>query len=152
MPVRIDKENQAKMFQHSIEEYPYECCGIITGSSDLYVHRCTNIQNRLHEEDPIKHPRDSRIAYFIDPEEQYKIITEAEEKGQEIKGFYHSHPDGGAYFSQEDTQRALFFDEPAYGGAFYIVISVTEGKVQDARCFAWNEKERTFEEVGLEAV
>jgi len=49
------------------------------------------MQNILHEEDPEKHPRDARTAYFIDRKEAEKVFSDAKKKGEEVIAFYHSH-------------------------------------------------------------
>lgn len=138
------------MHRHAIEEYPYECCGIVIGKQDRddedILFRCTNIQNQLHEKDPQKFVRDARTAFYIDPKELMKILKEAATRNMEIKAFYHSHPDHDAYFSEEDKRMALFEDEPAYPGARYLVVSVYDGKVKSQAMFAWNSVTKVFEE------
>jgi proteasome lid subunit RPN8/RPN11 len=137
------------MYEHAITDYPKECCGILIGSTDgsvVSAHPCTNIQDSLHQEDPILHPRDARIAYYMDPSEQFRIISEAEANGLQVQGFYHSHPDHPAYFSAEDIARALFDGEPVYPGAAYIVISVIKRTIRDVKAFVYDEQELVFKE------
>jgi proteasome lid subunit RPN8/RPN11 len=136
------------------EEYPAECCGILTAAtaeaaSD--VHRCRNIQDQLHAKDPEQYPRDSRIAYFIDPGELFQIVSGAEKAGGLVTGFYHSHIDCDAYFSEEDKERAMAWDEPAYPDAVYLVISVYGSEVRGHRAFTWDADRNDFVEVEIEA-
>ena len=143
----ISKDHWTRICQHARETYPFECCGIITGDRAgdvLFVHRCTNIQERLHRENPEEFSRDARVGYYVDPQEQFKIISGAEEEGLEVRGFYHSHPDSGAYFSEEDQERAMFFDEPGYPDAFHIVVSVMGGEARDAKAFKWDGARSAF--------
>ncbi|MFQ5451092.1 MAG: Mov34/MPN/PAD-1 family protein [Nitrospinaceae bacterium] len=134
---------------HALEEYPYECCGIITGkpgsSEEDILHRCKNIQNKLHAMDPKTFVRDARTAFYIDPMELMGILKETEKKQQQIKAFYHSHPDHDAYFSEEDERMALFDREPLYPGACYLVVSVYDRKIKDLALFAWNSQKKVFE-------
>ena len=67
-------------------------------------------------------------------------------------GFYHSHIDCEAYFSAEDKERAVVWDEPAYADAVYLVLSVYERQVKAYKCFAWDETGRDFAEVDLAVV
>ena len=114
------------------------------------VRRITNIQDRLHEEDPGANPRDARIAYHMEPNELYAVLRESEDSARPIKVFYHSHPDHGAYFSEEDAARAMAWDEPAYPGAIYLVLSVTADAVKDRLAVSWDPAQRKFAPVELE--
>lgn len=147
MTLAEDKLKAAR--QHALDEYPYECCGIVIGHQDHdredTLFRCTNIQNQLHEKDPKTYTRDARTAYFIDPKELMGIMKEAQERKLAIKLFYHSHPDHDAYFSDEDRRMALFDDEPTYPDARYLVISVYNKEIKDLALFEWNLETKTFE-------
>lgn len=149
----IDKRDFNQICEHALEEYPFECCGVVTGSDtheeNKTVYRCENIQNRLHEENPEKHPRDARTAYYIDPGKLLKILKTMEEKSHSIRAFYHSHTDHKSYFSEEDRRRALFFGEPTYPGVKYIVVSIIGGKVEETKVFFWDDKKKDFVEEKL---
>jgi proteasome lid subunit RPN8/RPN11 len=133
------------MFQHAIETYPDECCGIITGNSTKQTgHPCQNIQNRLHSEDPERHPRDARTAYAIDRKEAEKIYAEAKQNKEDILAFYHSHTDLDAYFSETDKEVQIVFGEPEFPEAVHIVISVRARKVCDIKCFKWDRDKKDF--------
>ena len=136
--------------EHALEEYPFECCGVIVGmpgtdSNDI-LHRCRNIQNQLHEKDPDVFTRDARTAYYIDPKELIGIFKEADDNGLVVKVFYHSHPEHDAYFSEEDKQMAMFDGEPLYPYAGYLVISVYGRKINREAFFLWNPDSRSFRE------
>jgi len=153
--LELKKSDLDKVYAQAAAEYPDECCGILTVGADggaAQVHICENIQDRLHTEDPERYPRQARIAYFIDPQELYNIISAAEKAGGRVVGFYHSHIDCEAYFSAEDKERAVVWDEPAYADAVYLVLSVYERQVKAYKCFAWDETGRDFAEVDLAVV
>ncbi|MBI5188433.1 MAG: M67 family metallopeptidase [Nitrospirae bacterium] len=143
----LDNNSLKIIYKHALQEYPNECCGIITGDGKglAVVHKCKNIQNELHEKDPARHKRDARTAYYIEPKEMLAIFNEAEKKGLKIIAFYHSHPEHGAYFSQEDWDMAMFGDEPSYPDAEYIVVSVFQGRIDEAASFKWDENKREFQ-------
>jgi proteasome lid subunit RPN8/RPN11 len=128
-------------------EYPAECCGVLLlkrgAEPDRMLLPCRNIQDELHAGDPVKHPRDSRTAYFIDPKDLL-TIGRREGQGYGVAVIYHSHIDAGAYFSATDKRNALINDEPAYPDAVYVVLSVVKGKVVDARAFVWDPAARDF--------
>jgi len=153
--LKISKRDLDEICAQAVEEYPSECCGVLTigrEGGNPQVHRCENIQDRLHTEDPEKYPRDSRIAYFIDPQELYDIISAAEKAGGGVAGFYHSHIDCEAYFSEEDKERAVVWDEPAYPEAIYLVLSVQKKEVKEFKCFVWETRKEDFVEVDLQVV
>jgi proteasome lid subunit RPN8/RPN11 len=140
------------IYQQAKQEYPGECCGILTtaeGGGLSTVHSCRNIQDELHAKDPEQYPRDSRIAYFIDSGELFRIISGAEKAGGGVSGFYHSHVDCDAYFSQEDKERAMAWDEPAYPDAVYLVVSVYGQESRGHKAFAWDETQADFVEVEI---
>ncbi len=147
IPLAQNKLDEAR--QHALQEYPFECCGIIIGQPDSdqedILFRCTNIQNKLHEMDPGKFVRDARTAFYIDPKELMGILKETETRKLAIKLFYHSHPEHDAYFSEEDERMALFDNEPAYPEARYLVISVYNKEIKDQAFFEWNPESKAFE-------
>ena len=142
-------DNMAEAFEHAVSEYPHEACGILLGKPDTEeddaLFKCTNIQNKMHEMYPETFTRDARTAYYIDPKELLQIFKKAEAEGLAVKMFYHSHPDHGAYFSDEDEKMALFDGEPVYPDARYMVISVYNKVVKDKAVFEWNSETKTFE-------
>ena len=146
----LEKEQLDQIHLHAVEEYPYECCGIVVGNPDdnrdNVVYRCENIQNKLHEKDPENFTRDARTAYNISALELQKLLSEASSKGRVFKVLYHSHPEHDAYFSEEDMRMALFDGEtPIYPGTQYLVVSVYSEKVRDQALFGWNSETETFE-------
>ena len=147
----ISKNNLENIHKHALKEYPFECCGIIAGSTETkdndILFCCTNIQNKLHKMDPKTYSRDAKTAYNIDPRELFKVLSEIESKGMTLKTFYHSHPDHDAYFSDEDKKMALFDGEPTYPDAKHLVVSVYNNIVKGVALFGWNPKTRSFEKV-----
>jgi len=60
--------------------------------------------------------------YNIDPRELIRIQREGRERGEDIVGFYHSHPDHPAQWSPTDLAEAHWF------GCSYVITSVEKGK------------------------
>ena len=145
----LRKDVMEVIYNHALDEYPFECCGIVTGNSERQtVHLCENIQNRMHAEDPGRYPRDARIAYTIESREFNRIISDAKKRGEEIVAFYHSHPEHEAYFSVEDMAAQTVFGEPEFPGALQIVVSVFDKKIYDIKCYMWDGSTRLFKTVG----
>lgn len=143
-------ETLSKIYDHAKSEFPNECCGVILGAEGQeFVRKCRNIQNRLHQEDPDTYPRDARTAYVMHPDDLIAIHKETETQHQQIKAFYHSHPNHEAYFSEKDKSDAVAWDEPLYPGATYLVISVYDAEIRAMKAFAWDEAARDFIDVPL---
>jgi [CysO sulfur-carrier protein]-S-L-cysteine hydrolase len=125
--------------EHARNEYPSECCGIITGTTTAQrVHRCRNRQDELHARDPEQHPRTSREAYDIDRAEMAAIFRDAEAAGEAVIAFYHSHIDCGAYFSAMDREVLTVFGEPEFPGALHVVVSVQDRSVKEMIGYQWD--------------
>jgi proteasome lid subunit RPN8/RPN11 len=140
-----------EIFAHARATAPDECCGAVLGSGGRdVVRRFTNVQARLHAEDPATYPRDARTAYTPEPRELFAVLQEADGPGASLKVFYHSHTRVGAYFSGEDRARAMFGDDPAYPEVTYVVVSDSRTS-GEARAFRWDEGARDFVEVALES-
>jgi proteasome lid subunit RPN8/RPN11 len=93
--------------------------------------------------------RSERRRYEIDPRELLRIQRDARENGQEIVGFYHSHPDHPATWSQTDLQEAHWI------GCSYVIVSVPEGVSAEVRSFRLRgkvEEDKRFEEEEMEVV
>jgi proteasome lid subunit RPN8/RPN11 len=138
-----------QIYKHAVEAYPFECCGIVTGNEhNQTIHMCKNIQNALHAEDPLRFPRDARIAYMIDRGEFDRTVAAAKEKGGEVLAFYHSHPEHEAYFSEEDHAAQTVFGEPEFPEALHVVVSVMNGAITDLKCFKWDGSDKIFRVIG----
>lgn len=148
--VTIDRDAVEAMHAHGRELHPEECCGaIVERDGRDVVHRFTNIQSRLHAENPEEHPRDGRTAYAPEPKELYAALRAGEAPGARLKIFYHSHAVRGSYFSGEDRARAMFGDDPAYPDVTYVVVSDAR-EPGEIRAFRWDEAAHDFVEVPIE--
>ena len=67
--------------------------------------------------------------YHIDPKELIRIQREGRERGEDIVGFYHSHPDHPARWSQTDLADAHWM------GCSYVITSVEKGKATITNSF-----------------
>ncbi|OGV98006.1 MAG: hypothetical protein A3I04_04140 [Nitrospinae bacterium RIFCSPLOWO2_02_FULL_39_110] len=143
----LDKNSLKMIYEHAVEEYPDECCGVVTGDGKgvSVVHKCRNIQNELHNKDPDRYKRDAKTAYHIDPKEILNIFNDTEKNGLKVIAFYHSHPHHAAYFSQEDRDMAMFGDEPSYPDAEYIVVSLSGSIINEAASFKWDDSKKDFQ-------
>ncbi len=139
-----------EIFEESQKAYPREACGVVVGDHSrkaTQVFACRNLQDDLHAKDPERYPRTAETAYAMDPEGYKKAEEAALKTGQKIIGIYHSHPDHGVYFSDEDKAMAAPWGEPLFPDISYIVVAVDKGEVTKASDFIWDGKD--FSEVNL---
>jgi proteasome lid subunit RPN8/RPN11 len=131
--LKISQSAYVSLRQHGEETYPHECCGVLLGHFDSdgpeavskavsktvsRVARCGNTR----ADSP--HNR-----YNIDPRDLIRIQREGRERGEDIVGFYHSHPDHPAQWSPTDLAEAHWF------GCSYVITSVEKGKATITNSF-----------------
>jgi [CysO sulfur-carrier protein]-S-L-cysteine hydrolase len=147
--LELERAALDEILAHARETHPRECCGAVVWREGRdHVRRLTNVQDRLHAEDPAANPRGAETAYTPEPRELLAVIQEGDRPGARLKVFYHSHTRVGAYFSGEDQARALFGDEPAYPDVTYVVVSDSRTP-GEARAFRWDESRAEFGEVPI---
>lgn len=122
--LRIHQPEYDSLRQHGEESHPNECCGVLLGhpstgedgASVVSVVRTGNTcMGSAHN------------RYQIAPQDLIRIQRGARQQGLEIVGFYHSHPDHPAQWSQTDL------DEAHWLGCSYVITSVYK---DGARCRA----------------
>ena len=87
--LKLTSKDYAALRRHGEETYPHECCGVLLGRTDdngtrivTSTARCGNTRTDSPQN-----------RYNIDPRELVRIQREGRERGEDIVGFYHSHPD-----------------------------------------------------------
>jgi len=121
----IKKAEYESLRRHGEETYPHESCGALLGTSRdgsrtvKEVVRCGNTRD--------DRPQD---RYNIDPKELIAIQRQASQQGLEIVGFYHSHPDHPAQWSQTDLAEAHWL------GCSYVITAVDKGSASRTSSFA----------------
>jgi adenylyltransferase/sulfurtransferase len=146
-PVVIPGRLLNEIYTHALDDYPEECCGLLTGEDAgcfAAVHRCRNEMTRLHRQDPVAYPRGGQRAFHMSELDYLRVQKEAEAAGEKVTGIYHSHVEAGAYFSDLDQEFALqeLFPFPKVD---HIVISVMERAVKGVAAFRWVPSEARFE-------
>jgi proteasome lid subunit RPN8/RPN11 len=138
MTLRIGKQEWDNLRRQGEKAYPYECCGVLVGRLDeggvksvQGVVRCDNQRSdSLHN------------RYGIDPRDVVRIQREARQRSQDIVGFYHSHPDHPARWSQTDLVEAH------WTGCSYVITSVIRGLAAQTNSFnlVGEEESKRFED------
>ena len=122
--LKISKSDLDAIRRHGEETYPHECCGVLLGrfEDDARVVastvRCANTR--------VDSPEN---RYNIDPRELVRIQRQGRERGEDIVGFYHSHPDHPPRWSHTDLAEAHWI------GCSYIITGVIKGVARITNSF-----------------
>jgi proteasome lid subunit RPN8/RPN11 len=141
-PVSVSQDLVIAMFEHALQSYPEECCGLLIGPAEAPPERavrCTNVQSLRKSRG--ESDLDARHGFWMDEKELHDVLREAERGGGELRAVYHSHVDALAYLSQADLRGALGPDGlPLWPGVSQFVVSVWDDGVRDVTCFDWDQQ------------
>ena len=126
----ISEKRLEQIYYFARQSYPNECCGLILKQG---IRPCKNIQNELHQSDPVNYPRSAQEGFVFSPKDALFLSRNIDSENP-VKVIYHSHPDVGAYFSNEDKKNALFDGEPIYP-VDYLVIDIQKEAVICCKLF-----------------
>jgi proteasome lid subunit RPN8/RPN11 len=115
---------------HGRDAYPYECCGALVGRDDL-VTKTVPLPN-VTDEGP-------RRRFRVSDKDYLAVQRAADEAGQDLVGFYHSHPDHPAAPSQYDLDHAL----PSFA---YVIVAVAAGQDRELRSWRLKDDRSAFDE------
>jgi proteasome lid subunit RPN8/RPN11 len=142
--LKITPRDHDALRRHGEETYPHECCGILLGRFDddgtrtvTSTARCGNTRTDSPQN-----------RYHIDPRELVRIQRESRDRGEDIIGFYHSHPDHPARWSTTDLEEAHWIS------CSYVITSVEKGKAAITNSFELsgseeNDKHFVDEEIAV---
>lgn len=136
MPLRV--WNQIR--RQAEAGYPNESCGVLVGRgvdgvrtvTDAFPTRNTSSQPRQH--------------YEMDLMEVIRMQKRAREAGDDLLGFYHSHPDSQPRWSPTDLAEAHWL------GCSYVITDVHSGRAGETHSFhllGRGEEDKRFEEERL---
>ena len=103
----IPNEIYDQMINHAKSIAPIESCGYLGGKEDKIstFYQMTNTDN-------------SPEHFTFDPKEQFQVVKQARNKGEDLLAVYHSHPASPARLSAEDIK---LFNDP---NPVYIIVSL----------------------------
>src|SRR3954451_24440384 len=116
--MKVPGQMVEEMVAHAREDVPNECCGMIGGADGKArtLYRAVNAEQ-------------SPLRYSLDARDQFRIMREIEEAGEELLSIYHSHTGSAAYPSQTDVNLALYPD------AVYLIVSLADSQQPDLGAF-----------------
>lgn len=123
---------------HGEETWPHECCGVLLGHFSEGVNEVEEAVRAGNTRTDSAHNR-----YSIAPQELVRIQRQGHERGLDIVGFYHSHPDHPAQWSKTD------FAEAHWIGCSYVITAVEKGVAKQTNSFlltGTSEDDKSFED------
>jgi proteasome lid subunit RPN8/RPN11 len=139
--MRIAKALLDEVIAHALEESPNECCGMIAARDGeaTAVHRTRNVHA-------------SPLRYEMDPNEQHRVLTAIEDRGEDLGAIYHSHTRSDPDPSLTDVNLAYMGDSEhlSYPGTLYVIVGVKDPEAPVVR--AWTFERRAPVEAELQVV
>ncbi len=121
--IEIGANPWVAMVVHAERTYPNECCGAMLG-------RINGEKKTVTEAVPLENAFKGAQGerYELRPEDLLAADKAARDRGLDLIGIFHSHPDCDAYFSQTDLKNSC----PWYS---FVVLSIQAGKFDHANSF-----------------
>ena len=140
--LRLNEQVYHAIRHHGEETYPHECCGVLLGRSVDGANEVDEAVRAGNTRTDSAHNR-----YNIAPQELVRIQRQGRERGLDIVGFYHSHPDHPAQWSKTD------FAEAHWLGCSYVITAVEKGVAKATNAFlltGTTEEDKAFQDEPVE--
>lgn len=134
--MKISHSLLQQIHSHLEAGYPNEACGVMLGKAGIVTEVVAAGNERTDS---------ARNRYLIDPLAYMKIERDADKRGLQVLGIYHSHPDVAARPSQFDLDHAL----PVFS---YLIVSVCKGKAVETNSWLLREDRSQFDQEPIEVL
>jgi proteasome lid subunit RPN8/RPN11 len=143
--LKMSSELADSIRQHGAEAYPHECCGALLGRDTEVADR--RVYREIHALHPLINRREDspQNRFSVTSQDVLEAEKDARDRGLEVVGWYHSHPDHPACPSQYDRDHAW----PWYS---YIIVSVANKVPEEMTSWRLADDRTDFEceEIGLQ--
>ena len=109
MGLLLTRAHAEEMLDQCRRDYPKEACGMLAGRD-----------GRVEQVYPMTNVDQSPISYQMDPKEQWRVMKQMRQAGQQMLAIYHSHTASPAYPSPVDVTLA------AYPEVAYVLVSLQD--------------------------
>lgn len=140
MALHVNRSHLDAIVAHAEACAPDECCGILTGlieGADVRVAAVHPVDNVW--------PGGRTDRFELDPRAHLRVQREARERGLDVVGFYHSHPDGPPVPSAFDAERA-------WPDTTYLIVSLHPTHDGQARSWRFDDDHARFDEEPVRVV
>jgi proteasome lid subunit RPN8/RPN11 len=141
MSLHISADILGQIHSYGQKAYPEEGAGLLIGSADGANRKVETILPLSNaREDAVRHNR-----YLITPQDMLNGEQQAAQRGMDVIGVFHSHPDHPNQPSEFDREWAL----PWFS---YVITSVDKGQTTASRSWRLSDDRQKFieEEIKLE--
>ena len=128
-----------KLRAHAETSYPEEGAGLLLGTAD----GDTRVVESILELNNAREPGARHNRYLITPQDMLRAEDEAAQRGMDVLGVFHSHPDHPARPSDFDLKWAM----PWFS---YLITSVASGTTVECRSWRLAENRGSFSEEPIE--
>ena len=122
MTLRLPSAIADEIRRHGEGAYPAECCGALVGRVEGEAKEVVRLAPAVNRRTDDPH------RYLIAPDDLRRLELDVRAAGQEIVGYYHSHPDHPARPSAFDTEHAW----PWYS---YLIVRIEQGQPREAASY-----------------
>lgn len=129
--IELPREVYDELVSHARAGAPEEICGVLGGT---FGEETSVVRSAARATNVAETPR---TRYAMDPAEQLELIEAIEADGEEVCGFYHSHPTGPPGPSATDANRAT------WPGLSYVIV-VLDGDHPYVGSWRWDADEESF--------
>jgi proteasome lid subunit RPN8/RPN11 len=132
----ISLELADRIRRHGAESFPFECCGALLGRDGGELAESRREVLGLF---PLVNRRDDspRNRFSVTPEDVRDAERAARDRGFDVIGWYHSHPDHPARPSEYDLEHAW----PWYS---YVIVSVMGGTPAEMTSWRLNDDRQGY--------
>ena len=111
--LRLTHAQYDTVISHCFDGFPDEACGLLAGPLGT---------GDVHGAYPCENADASARTYTVDSRDYLRAMRDAESRGDEIIGVWHSHTHTDAYPSPTDVRQAV---DPAW---WYVIVSLKHGE------------------------
>jgi [CysO sulfur-carrier protein]-S-L-cysteine hydrolase len=117
--LRLTHAQYETVVSHCFDGFPDEACGLLAGPLDGSSAAGTGEVTAAY---PCQNADQSARTYTVDSRDYLRAMRDAESRGTEIIGVWHSHTHTDAYPSPTDVRQAV---DPAW---WYVIVSLKYGE------------------------
>jgi proteasome lid subunit RPN8/RPN11 len=117
--LRLTHAQYEIVVSHCFDGFPDEACGLFAGPLDPAGSAGTGQVTAVY---PCRNADQSARTYTVDSRDYLRAMRDAESRGEEIIGVWHSHTHTDAYPSPTDVSQAV---DPAW---WYVIVSLKHGE------------------------
>lgn len=132
--ITLSTTHLSEIQNHAQEVYPDECVGALLGdlayaTLTKTVYETVRLDNQWDDSDTETKRRRFKVTAF----DYQHVESLAQEKGMDLLGFYHSHPDHPAIPSETDLKYAW----PVFS---YLILPIHQGKPGDCLSYLLSDE------------